>query len=156
MGSPLKTDSPPRLRRGCWAEGPAGVVAGLSIKAALWSPQRLRTTPTAAACCCLPLLIQGGERCFHRMRLSNRQQSLLNIPSSEAWRVSAEVRSPSPPTRLPRWREGAQLITQFLPGFALQHWNSLMPVNPPAPDVSVNTSVATASETIEARRGTDR
>ena len=135
---------------------PSGVVAGLSTKATLWALNGFeppRQQPLAAVC---PSLSKEGSNIFIECGSATRQQSLLNIPSSEAWRVSAEVRFPSPPTRLPRWREGAQLITQFLPGFALQHWNSLMPVNPPAPDVSVNTSAATASETIEARRGTDR
>src|SRR5262245_1873501 len=49
--------SPPQQRRGMLAEGPAGVVADL---ACFGNSTGFRTTPAAAAGCCLPLVVQGG------------------------------------------------------------------------------------------------
>src|SRR5262245_1289867 len=53
--SPVHT----QLRRGCWAEGPAGVVADSAQTLRFGDSNDFRTTLAAAGGCCEPLLIQG-------------------------------------------------------------------------------------------------
>src|SRR5262245_45104362 len=65
---------------------------GLSTKAAVRSHQRLRTTPTAAAGCCLPLLVQG-ERCrYHRTSSRNHHFDALWC-SARAWMAPMKIPS---------------------------------------------------------------
>src|SRR5262249_17209330 len=45
----------------CWAEGPTGVVADLVRALRFRDSTALRTTPGAAAGCCLPSLSKGGS-----------------------------------------------------------------------------------------------
>jgi hypothetical protein len=170
--------------------GPSGGGRGTEYQGRTLEPSTASNRPDSSRLLLsVPPYPRRGAMFSSNAAQTTRQQSLLNIPSSEGWRGSAGVGSPGPPAKtglhgvvafscqIPRslgridqrcrfpphlqpvsrvgeW--GVQSITQFLPGFPLQHWNSLMPVNPPAPDVFVNTSVATASESLEARRGTDR
>ena len=74
---------------------PSGVVAGLSTKATLWALNGFeppRQQPLAAVC---PSLSKEGSNIFIECGSATRQQSLLKIPSSEGWRGSAGVGSPT-------------------------------------------------------------
>src|SRR5262245_21539534 len=53
---------PSSIEEGTLGLGPSGGGCRLTTKAVVRSHQQLRTTPTTAAGCCLPLLVQGGER----------------------------------------------------------------------------------------------
>src|SRR5262245_52195019 len=67
--APIKNRLPSSNEEGKLGRWPSGGGWGLSTKAAVRGHQRLRTTPTAAAGCCLPLLVQGGERRHYRRTL---------------------------------------------------------------------------------------